>query len=71
MLHKLLKKKNKKKKKNISVFSICIYSKSRKYKTVGHGVFCPEASNVICYDLHTITRLSSGCRTLHSECKAI
>ena len=29
-----------------------------------------EDSNVICYDLHTITRLSSGCRNLHSECKA-
>ena len=25
---------------------------------------------MICYDLHTITRLSSGCRNLHSECKA-
>ena len=24
----------------------------------------------ICCDLHTITRLSSGCRNLHSECKA-
>ena len=47
-----------------SVFSICIYSKSRKYETAGHGVLkmiCPEARNVICYDLHTITRLSSGC----------
>ena len=29
----------------------------------------PEASNVICYDLHTITRLSSGCRNKHSEFK--
>ena len=26
---------------------------------------------MICYDLHTITRLSSGCRNFHSECKAI
>ena len=29
-------------------------------------MICPEASNVICYDVHTITRLSSGCRNLHS-----
>ena len=34
-------------------------------------IICPEASNVICYDLHTIIRLSSGCRNLHSKCKAI
>ena len=33
-------------------------------------MICSDASNVICYDLHTITRLSSGCRNLHSECKA-
>ena len=33
-------------------------------------MICPEASNVIYYDLHTITRLLSGCRNLHSECKA-
>ena len=52
--------------KIIRFFSICIYSKSRKYETAGHGI-CPEASNVICYDLHTITRLSSGWRNLHSE----
>ena len=26
---------------------------------------------MICYDLHTISRLSSGCRNLYSECKAI
>ena len=29
----------------------------------------PEASNVICYDLPTISRLSSGCRNKHSEFK--
>ena len=33
-------------------------------------MICPEASNVICCDFHTITRLSSGCRNLHSEFKA-
>ena len=31
----------------------------------------PEARNVICYDLHANTRLSSGCRNYHSEFKAI
>ena len=31
----------------------------------------PEASSLICYDLRTITRLSSGCRNWHSEFKAI
>ena len=31
-------------------------------------MICPEASNLICYDLQTITRLSSGCRSWHSEC---
>ena len=34
-------------------------------------MICPEASNLICYDLHTIIRLSSGCRNWHSEFKAI
>ena len=34
-------------------------------------MICPEASNLICYDLHTITRLSSGFRNWHSEFKAI
>ena len=33
-------------------------------------IICLEASNMICYDLHTISRVSSGCRNLHSECKA-
>ena len=40
-----------------SVSSTCFYSKSRKYETAGHY-------------LHTITRVLSGCRNLHSECKA-
>ena len=31
----------------------------------------PEASKVICYDLQTITRLSSGSRNQHSEFKAV
>ena len=34
-------------------------------------MICPEANNLICYDLRTITRLSSGCRNWHSEFKAI
>ena len=35
-------------------------------------MICPEASNVICYDLHTINYSPplSGCRNLHSEYKA-
>ena len=61
--------------KIIRFFSICIYSKSRKYETARKTwsilkIICPEASNVIRYDLHTITRLSSGCKNFHSECKA-
>ena len=66
--------------KIICFFSICIYLKSelilpllksRKIRDCRTWsilkVICPEASNVICYDLHTITRVSSGCRNLHSE----
>ena len=33
-------------------------------------MICSEASNVVFYDLHTITRLSIGCRNLRTECKA-
>ena len=56
-----------------SVFSICNMRNQENTRLLDMEYFemiCPEASNVICYDLHTITRLAGGCRNLHSECKA-